>query len=78
MFRRALYRAKHTAFWFTTTEMLLQYARHHTDNSTTCSCYMCGNPRKYFKEKTRQEEIFDLSSTEQIEDIDDDCRHNIK
>ncbi|MFZ6642382.1 hypothetical protein ACO0LL_21845 [Undibacterium sp. TC4M20W] len=22
---------------------------------TTCSCYMCGNPRKYFKERTMQE-----------------------
>ncbi len=22
---------------------------------TTCSCHMCGNPRKYFKESTMQE-----------------------
>jgi hypothetical protein len=23
----------------------------------TCSCWMCGNPRKYFKEITKQEKI---------------------
>ncbi len=26
---------------------------------TVCSCWMCGNPRKYFGEKTRQEIIFE-------------------
>lgn len=25
------------------------------DTPTPCSCYMCGNPRKYFNEKTVQE-----------------------
>lgn len=25
------------------------------DTPTQCSCWMCGNPRKYFKEKTVQE-----------------------
>ena len=25
------------------------------DHAATCSCWMCGNPRKYFKEKTMQE-----------------------
>ncbi|MHB8266605.1 MAG: hypothetical protein ACYDC7_11885 [Acidithiobacillus ferrivorans] len=25
------------------------------DTSTPCSCWMCGNPRKYFGEKTMQE-----------------------
>lgn len=25
-----------------------------------CSCYMCGNPRKYFNEKTMQEKRADL------------------
>jgi hypothetical protein len=24
-----------------------------------CSCYMCGNPRKHFKEKTMREKRFD-------------------
>jgi len=27
-------------------------------NNTVCSCCMCGNPRKYFGELTRQEKIF--------------------
>jgi len=25
------------------------------DTPTPCSCHMCGNPRKYWKEKTLQE-----------------------
>lgn len=25
------------------------------DTPKTCSCFMCGNPRKYFNEKTYQE-----------------------
>jgi hypothetical protein len=28
------------------------------NNNTVCSCWMCGNPRKYFGELTRQEKIF--------------------
>ncbi len=28
---------------------------------TPCSCYMCGNPRKHFKEKTIQERRHDDS-----------------
>ena len=28
------------------------------DTPTPCSCPMCGNPRKYFKEKTIQEKSF--------------------
>lgn len=26
-----------------------------------CSCHMCGNPRKYFNQKTKQEVIADIS-----------------
>ena len=26
-------------------------------NNTVCSCWMCGNPRKYFGEVTRQEKM---------------------
>lgn len=25
------------------------------NSGTRCSCWMCGNPRRYFKEKTHQE-----------------------
>jgi hypothetical protein len=28
-------------------------------HGASCSCFMCGNPRKYFKEKTLQEKIND-------------------
>jgi len=30
-------------------------------NNTVCSCWMCGNPRKYFGELTRQEKIAESS-----------------
>ena len=31
------------------------------DNLKKCSCYACGNPRKYFKQRTRQEIIAKMS-----------------
>jgi len=34
-----------------------------------CSCYMCGNPRKYFGEITIQEKIADINEKEQLEDV---------
>ncbi len=35
-----------------------------------CSCWMCGNPRKWLKEKTRQEYRSYLNFVEGIEEID--------
>jgi hypothetical protein len=32
-----------------------EYIRKHADNPASCSCIMCGNPRKHFKEITIQE-----------------------
>lgn len=32
-----------------------KYAVKSADHLKNCSCWMCGNPRKYFKEKTMQE-----------------------
>lgn len=31
------------------------YVNRLIDTPKPCSCYMCGNPRKFFNEKTRQE-----------------------
>jgi len=31
---------------------------HLAKNNTVCSCWMCGNPRKYFEELTVQERKF--------------------
>ena len=49
-------------------KMLGEYTDHHKvrheDTTTQCSCYMCGNPRKHFGEKTIQEKKFDQSSKE--------------
>lgn len=35
-----------------------QWARKHADNLAKCSCWMCGNPRKYWNQKTLQEKKF--------------------
>ena len=32
-------------------------------NNTVCSCWMCGNPRKYFGEVTRQEKMAEIRET---------------
>lgn len=34
-------------------------AKHLLNNKKSCSCYMCGNPRRFWKDKTLQEKIFD-------------------
>jgi hypothetical protein len=33
-----------------------------------CSCCMCGNPRKFWNEKTMQEKKADISFREQLDD----------
>jgi len=35
-----------------------------------CSCHMCGNPRKWFGQSTRQEKRADLEMHEQLEHQD--------
>lgn len=34
-----------------------------------CSCHMCGNPRKFFNEKTLQEQKFDEKAKSYVENI---------
>jgi len=36
-------------------ENVIDYARKEKDNLQSCSCWMCGSPRKHFKKKTIQE-----------------------
>ena len=38
--------------------------KHHRNTTKICSCPMCGNPRKYFNEKTRQEKQNDRKNNE--------------
>lgn len=40
-------------------ELILKLERHHRNTTKICSCMMCGNPRKYYKEKTFQETKFE-------------------
>lgn len=35
------------------------------NNISACSCYMCGNPRKWWKEKTFQEIKAEMDANEQ-------------
>lgn len=37
-------------------ERVKHWERHHRNTSKTCSCPMCGNPRKYSGELTMQEQ----------------------
>ena len=41
-------------------------AQLYADTPKLCSCYACGNPRRYFGEKTRQELIADYNSKDII------------
>ena len=50
------------------------YGRHRNDvqgrlanTATLCSCWMCGNPRKHFGKKTRQEALATLNFIEQVQ-----------
>lgn len=35
-----------------------------------CSCICCGNPRKWWKQKTIKEKVAEINQYEQLEDID--------
>lgn len=39
------------------------------DTPCSCSCWMCGNPRRYFKQLTKQEELNILDYNEQVREI---------
>jgi hypothetical protein len=41
------------------------YLSRHVKNLVKCSCWMCGNPRKFHGEKTLQEQIFDTKFNEE-------------
>lgn len=43
----------------------------HADNLSICSCWMCGNPRKHFKVRTRQELTAEMDEKQQMEDFFD-------
>jgi hypothetical protein len=44
-------------FW--SEEEKLQHQRKMAETRKHCSCYMCGNPRKHWKDKTIQEKRFE-------------------
>jgi hypothetical protein len=46
-------------------ECLNKTAKLTRHTTKLCSCPMCGNPRKFFGEKTFQEKKFEISSNEE-------------
>jgi hypothetical protein len=42
-----------------------RYHKHHVMNCGNPDCFMCGNPRKFFNEKTIQERRFDQDTGEE-------------
>ena len=47
-------------------ERAIHASRYMRNNKTSCSCIMCGNPRKWYKEKTIQEIVFDSQYREYL------------
>ena len=43
----------------------------YTETRQPCSCSSCGNPRKHFQEKTIQEIKFDISTKEELEELNE-------
>lgn len=56
-FRREM--EKEGKFGANITEHAVRTARLETNHGKLCSCYMCGNPRRHFKEVTLQEKKAD-------------------
>lgn len=50
------------SIWRVSDPLLLQRMRY---TRKPCSCPMCGNPRRWFGERTRQEQMADLAFQEQ-------------
>ena len=46
-------------FWNGSEEEREKHLRKMAETRHPCSCHMCGNPRRMFKEKTMQEKRFD-------------------
>lgn len=65
-FRREM--AKSGNFGSNIDEHAVRTARLETNHGKLCSCHMCGNPRKHFKEVTLQEKKADEYSA--IDDSD--------
>jgi hypothetical protein len=44
---------------FNSIETRMMWAKQNANNLAHCSCSMCGNPRRYYGDKTKQELICD-------------------
>lgn len=53
----------------------LEAQSHAYNHRRSCSCFMCGNPRKYRNEITMQERKFLYTMSEQLEEAS--IKHNI-
>lgn len=44
-------------------------AGQYSNCKANCSCWMCGNPRKWLNELTREEEIANIDIKQQLEEM---------
>lgn len=51
-------------FWHGDEKSREKHIRQMAETRKPCSCHMCGNPRRMFKEKTIQEKRFDQDKEE--------------
>ena len=63
-------RSHHYGYGTTRDRMPDEIRSVHARTSTTCSCWMCGNPRKFFGFVTRAESVSRLDEDEQREEND--------
>ena len=53
-------KAKRKFWWYDDVTQAVKYA----DHLAVCSCMACGNPRKFFNQKTMQERKAELEATD--------------
>jgi len=41
----------------------------HINTRVPCSCWMCGNPRRYFHERTRQERLAEIDQEQMLGEL---------
>lgn len=68
MIAKQLNKYKHIYSGFSDEEAM-RFARCSADLRQPCSCVMCGNPRKWFGERTRQEQLAQFDAQLQLEEV---------
>jgi hypothetical protein len=54
--------------WFGSSEKREKHILQMAETRTPCSCWMCGNPRKYLKQKSIKEKVSILNQKEELDE----------